>query len=579
MESPKEYVECYDLRTGTIYWDIAGVTDPPTVIEYDNSGLPAVEGAGSNAAVSVSLVSLSNNRLIKYNPYTGAVTINMSIPNFASITNAATSSTAINQYYMNGYVLSVQILNADTYNFRLINWTTFGSTTNWNTRVVSNISFPLNSLGQFQDISASTCYIIREPDALDASGISPFSAFPYVNIYSDNGTGIRHGMRIVAASLTTGKLLFNTTLDDQPFTADQAPYAQPCNLADHGKLAVLTRHGYFDVFDEYTGKFLFKTESMDYPWDEDSFGAYAIQSAYGLIFREAYSGVYAYNWADGKIAWKFEAPANAYETPYTDLNGTTVYPWYGSGIVADGKLYTYNTEHTPSQPLTRGWSLFCINATSGKGIWNITGSMTPGAVADGYLTASNGYDGYLYVFGKGLSSTTVSVPQTAITSGTNVVISGTVLDQSPAQPSTPCISDESMATYMQYLHMQAPIDGLYHNITVNGVPVSLDSIDPNGNPVHIGDTTSDMSGIYAFTWKPTIPGDYQITATFMGSNSYGSSWAETHANIVEAPTATQTSTQSQQSTDYTMTIVASAIAVIIAVAIVGILLMIAVRKK
>ena len=31
----------------------------------------------------------------------------------------------------------------------------------------------------------------------------------------------------------------------------------------------------------------------------------------------------------------------------------------------------------------------------------------PGAVADGYLTGSDMYDGYMYVFGKGKSDTTV----------------------------------------------------------------------------------------------------------------------------------------------------------------------------
>ena len=104
-------------------------------------------------------------------------------------------------------------------------------------------------------------------------------------------------------------------------------------------------------------------------------------------------------------------------------NGTSQYSFFGSAMVADGKLYTYNTEHTPSQPVTRGWGLYCINATSGQGIWNITGPMQPGAIADGYLTAGNSYDGYMYVFGKGQSSTTISAPQTEVVAGHNAVIS------------------------------------------------------------------------------------------------------------------------------------------------------------
>jgi len=569
--------ESYDLRTGQVYWDETGLAGyTPTVIEYDNSGLPAVEGAGSNAAVVPSLVSLSNNRLIKYNPFSGAVTVNMSIPTFSSISNNATSTTTVNQYCENGYVLSVQILNAATYDYRLINWTTFGSSTNWNSRVISNITFPFNSLGQFQDISTGTAFIIREPDALDSSGISPIAAFPFVNLNVDNATGIRYGTRIVAASLTTGKLLFNTTLNDQPITADQAPFSQSCNIADHGVLAVLMRHGYFDFFSETTGKLLYQSDVMAYPWDQDSFGAYAIQSAYGLLYREAYTGIYAFNWTTGHIVWKFEAPANAYETPYTDSNGTTVYSWYSSGEVADGKLYSYNSEHTPSEPLTRGWGLYCIDAKTGQGIWNITGSMAPGAVADGYLTASNTYDGYTYAFGIGQSATTVQAPQTQITTGTKSVITGTVLDQSVAQPDTPAVSDASQGAWMAYLHMQTTTP-----TNIQGVPVSIDAIDPNGNPVHIGDTTSDMSGTFSYTWTPTIVGNYQITATFAGSNSYGSSYGETHAVVVNAQTtSTPTSTNisiGQTTTDtLAMYIIGGVIAIIIAIALVGIFLF---RKK
>jgi hypothetical protein len=117
---------------------------------------------------------------------------------------------------------------------------------------------------------------------------------------------------------------------------------------------------------------------------------------------------------------------------------------------------------------------------------------------------------------------------------------------------------------------------------IQGVPVSIDAIDPNGNPVHIGSTTSDMSGTYSFTWAPTIPGNYQITATFAGTNSYGSSYAETHANVVSATTSSTTPTQAtnnqgQTSTDsLMMTLIAGIIVIIIAIAVVGVLLL---RKK
>jgi len=106
--------------------------------------------------------------------------------------------------------------------------------------------------------------------------------------------------------------------------------------------------------------------------------------------------------------------------------------------------------------------------------------MRPSAIADGYLAGASMYDGYLYWFGKGKSATTVEGPKTAIALGQSVVITGTVLDESPAQSGTPCVSKESMTTQMEYLHMQLPIDGIWQNVTMTGVPVTLTAIGSDG---------------------------------------------------------------------------------------------------
>jgi hypothetical protein len=112
---------------------------------------------------------------------------------------------------------------------------------------------------------------------------------------------------------------------------------------------------------------------------------------------------------------------------------------------------------------------------------------------------------------------------------------------------------------------------------VTGVPISIDATDPNGNYVHIGDVTSDMSGTYGFVWEPTIPGKYIITATFMGDNSYGSSWAQTYATVVDAPAASATPTPTQVSNPpYELYTVATGVAVIVVVLIATMLLL---RKR
>ena len=155
------------------------------------------------------------------------------------------------------------------------------------------------------------------------------------------------------------------------------------------------------------------------------------------------------------------------------------------------------------------------------------------------------------------------------------------MDQSPAQPDTPYIFEESMTKYMVHLHMQHTIDGYWHNLTVTGVPVTLLAIDTSGNVIDIGTATSDMSGNYQMEWTPSTESLYKITATFAGSNSYGSSWAETGLSVGPAPVSPE-NTDSPVTSDaisanaFYTAIAAATIAIILAVAVVGLLLL---RKR
>ena len=200
-------------------------------------------------------------------------------------------------------------------------------------------------------------------------------------------------------------------------------------------------------------------------------------------------------------------------------------------------------------------------------MWKITGPMQPGAIADGYLTAADGYDGYMYVFGKGKSATKVTAPDVVMPLGNGVVIKGTVMDMSPGQPNTPCVSKDSMSTQMEYLHMQHPIDGYNHDITMTGVPVTLTAIGEDGTYINIGTvTTSAYYGTFEKAWTPPAEGTYQIVASFAGDDSYGSSSA---ATAISVDPAAEPITIPEQPTpiDYTMTIVGAAIGIVIAVVI------------
>jgi len=570
--------QCYDIRTGEIIWERTGVA-APSYIEY-GEGLPAVPGATASVGITPALVAISGNRLIKYTPATGAASVNVSIPAFTS-----------NTYYMNGYVLSIQTLNttggpgkagdADAGIYRLINWTTFGTSSNFTSRIVSNITWPRGDMigtnspwgGGRQDFETGIAFIVRDLSIFNLG----YYENPYYGMFYDNATGFRYGTRIKAWSMATGEELWDINVSESVFN-------RAASVADNGKIAACMQDagpntgggGYLMCWDQYTGKLLWKSEQMDSPWDIGGFGAYGIASAYGMVFRFAYSGVYAFDWDTGKIVWKYEAPAfSAYETPYTDADGNTMYSFNGAGWVADGKVYAYNTEHSPSQPITRGWGLHCINVTTGELIWKMK---TPGSgvVADGYLSVSSN-DGYQYVYGKGKSAASITAPDVVVPQGTGVVLKGTVLDMSPAQPNTPCVSKDSMTTQMEYLHNQMPIAGLWGNETITGVPVSLDTVDPNGNFRHIADVVTDgYSGTFAYTWTPDVPGQYAVTATFMGDDSYGSSFAQTYVSISEAPPASATPEPPQVPPDNSMLIIGATVAIILAVAIVGILIL---RKR
>lgn len=559
---------CTDIRTGEAKWERTGVT-APTAIEYDNTGTVSVPGATESGSLSVSLIALSGGRLMKYNPSTGALTLNISISPLSSAL-----------YYSNGYALGVQIINQTASNFRLINWTTIGTASTLTPRIVSNITYALDTVGQSQDFDDNVAFVIREIDAFAPGGLSAVGGFPFVNIDESQGAGIRLGYRLLGASLTTGKLLYNKTYADEPFKADQLPYSQSCHVGNDGKLAILMRKGYYNIHNALTGELMYKTDTGNYPWDEPGFSAYTQASAYGLIYRLGYGGVYAYDWETGKQVWKYSAIAfSPYETPYTNENGTTVYSFNGANLVADGKIYVQNTEHTPTQPITRGWGLHCLNATTGELIWKIMGSMRPAAVADGYLAAAGTYDGNLYVFGKGKTTTTVTAPDIAVAKGTALVIKGTVLDMSPAQPNTPCVSKTSMTNQMQYLHLQQPIDGLWHNETITGVPVSLAAVKSDGSVIDLGTaTTNGYYGTFSKSWTPPDLGDYTIVASFTGDESYGSSAASTAVSVGSAPESTQSPLQAT-AVDYTMTIVGTGIGIIIAIIIAIAVAVLLLKKK
>ena len=311
------------------------------------------------------------------------------------------------------------------------------------------------------------------------------------------------------------------------------------------------------VYDLDTGNLLWNTEPLG------AWGMYGMGTTVhdGVLYVNTnYEGkVYAFNARTGTKLWEWADDTCGFEGPYVR------WPLGRSVTYADGKIYLTTGEHSHTQPLFRGWSMYCVDANTGEGLWNITGVWGDPLLADGYLVSFNGMDNQIYCFGKGQTETTVEAPLTAVPLGSSVIIKGTVTDQSPGAKGAPAIADTDMTEWMNYLYKQhaMPMDA-------KGVPVTIDAIDPNGNFVHIATVTSDMSGMFKKMWTPETEGEYTIIATFEGSDSYFSSYAETAIGVGPAVTPT-TPIEPEPTEPSEAPFITTEIAMIIAVVVVAVI--------
>jgi hypothetical protein len=303
--------------------------------------------------------------------------------------------------------------------------------------------------------------------------------------------------------------------------------------------------------------------------------------AYGRVYIWDFGGyVNALNATTGQLLWTYTPPSEGYNSPY----GVAPIWSFGTPSIADGKLF-FSASHMYDPPMFTGAKRLCINATDGSLVWSIMSfdGRCPGAIADGFLVTWNSFDKQIYTYGKGQTAITASIQNDIITNGNDIMIKGTVTDQSPGtQQSTqkaifpegvPCVSDSSMTDWMEYVYMQQPKPA-----NTTGVLVTLSVIDANGNYRDIGTTTTNTDGFYSFQWKPDIPGTYTVYASFGGSESYWPSHIVTSFAVnPQGPTSTPQAQINLPPTE--MYFVASTAAIIIAIAIVGAVIMMVVRKR
>lgn len=360
-----------------------------------------------------------------------------------------------------------------------------------------------------------TAYRVRVPTGASA----PSLFWEDIGISSNGQTGW---------NLTTGTVMwnrndsYNVAGDIIPRTASNGGYTEGSSCAGEGKFylqaAVVRRTIAIDL---YTGDLAWWSDQRDYPYG--SFTAYQMGVGQGKVYTVCYDGhVWAYNTNDGSLAWKFYSGDTA-ETPY----GT--YSWWAGVAIADGKVYAATGEHSATNPQKRGNRLYCIDDNTGKEVWHIGGSWGGKSVADGMLFAYHENSGLLFAFGKGDTATTVSVSNPVAVSGSTVLITGTVTDQSPGQKGTPAVSEESMTAQMEYLHMQRP-----KPTNNTGVPVQIFASAPDGHLITVGTTTTDGYGNFAIEWTVPSTGIYRVSASFAGDKSYFPSDAGTTFTAVQA---------------------------------------------
>jgi outer membrane protein assembly factor BamB len=363
----------------------------------------------------------------------------------------------------------------------------------------------------------------------------------------------------------TGAWLWNLTL---PYTAQIAPAIH--NSKDW--IIYNPTGATLSCYDMLTGTMRWTTPNVGtYPWNTRATGvACSDETNYYMALPSG--EIVALSLATGKILWTSKAIA-------TTESSANVLSMWQAPVEVGGYIYSFAgyAINYEIDPIQRFSVLVCLNATTGETVWTLNGGIYPLAAAAGYLTGLSLLDGKIYCLGKGQTSTSVSVQNNVIAQGGNVLIEGNVLDQSPAQPGTPAVSDASMNEYMDYLNFNNATL-LNSPPTPNGVQVTLTAVDPNMNTVSIGTTTTDSTGNYYVNWTPQIEGQYTITAKFAGSGSYWPSSSETGIIVNPAPAATSAPTTTTNA-DVTTPIYIVGIALAIVIIIVGAVIVLLQRKR
>ena len=382
------------------------------------------------------------------------------------------------------------------------------------------------------------------PLATNISGVDFNSEYPLAIACVDSGVVLMHSLAYDAFLSTwnpgweiqagydanTGRLLWIANRTGSPFAQDQLANGYTAGSGLYSEVDFPT--GGWTVYNIATGQKLWGpiTSPAWSPWDVETGCQSCI--AYGELITMGLGGdITAFNVTNGNVLWTWTTPNSGLETIFGHYPLWVGFPDYA---VAGGEILV-GSGHEYNPPLYQDSQLWAVNATTGKTVWSILGFdvQTAPAVSDGIVVDFNSYDGQIYAYGKGPSAITVTAPQVGVTTSTPITITGTVMDTSAGSQQQavsanfphglPCVSDASMSQFMEAVYEQQPMPT---NLT--GVPVTIAVTDSNHNCYDIGTAiSSPTTGFYSLTWTPIIPGNFTVTASFAGTQSYYGSTAQT----------------------------------------------------
>ncbi len=163
--------------------------------------------------------------------------------------------------------------------------------------------------------------------------------------------------------------------------------------------------------------------------------------------------------------------------------------------IADGKVYAFNNEHSPNSPLYKGYSIYCLNATTGEEIYKmLSWSGQTGGQGLQHSNPSRRNTSLLQLLRqpnlryrkRSKPNHSDSFTESLRHYGDKVLVEGTVIDISAGTQQNeqaarfpagvPAVSDASQAAWMEYVYMKQE-----KPTNATGVSVIVSVVDPNGN--------------------------------------------------------------------------------------------------